>query len=165
MKAIWWSFGSTLFAAATLWIASAAEAAPALRWVGAGCGGALALAGVALGIHRRADRRDPGLPLGTTARFFVERRRAPRHGVDFQVNLRVNGDACRARLLSVGSSGALLRLQPRPGEKLTARVGESVAIDDYPAGTITRIGSHGVYVDFAIAFEPAAIQPAASRAS
>lgn len=165
MKAIWWSFGATLLAAAALWIATTVEAAPALRWVGAGCGAALALAGVALGIHRGSGRRDAGLPLAGTARFFVERRRAPRHGVDFPVNLRVNGDACSAQLLSVSSSGALLRLQPRPGEKLTARVGEPVAIDDYPAGTITRIGPHGVYVDFAIAFEAATMAPAGSRAS
>ena len=165
MKAIWWSFGTTLLAAATLLITSVVDAAPAMHWVGAGCGGALALAGVALGMQRGTGRRDTGLPIATTARFFVERRRAPRHGVDFPVNLRVNGSACRARLLSVSSSGALLRLQPRPGEKLTAHVGEPVAIDDYPAGTITRIGPHGVYVDFAIAFEAAATQPVASRAS
>jgi hypothetical protein len=165
MKSIWWSFGATLLAAAVLTIASAVDTAPSLQWLGAGCGGALALAGVILGFQRGGGPRDGGLPIPTTARFFVERRRAPRHAVSFPVNLRVNGSACRAQLLSVSSSGALLRLQPRPGEQLAARVGEPVAIDDYPAGTITRIGSSGVYVDFAVAFEPTRAPSLASRAS
>ena len=165
MRPIWWSFLATLLAAGVLLVATTMEATPTMRWVGAGCGGVLALLGIALGVQRCSGARDTGLPIATTARFFVERRRAPRHGVDFPVNLRVNGSACRARLLSVSSSGALLRLQPQPGEKLTANVGEPVAIDNYPAGTITRIGPHGVYVDFAIAFEAATRQPIASRVS
>jgi hypothetical protein len=39
-------------------------------------------------------------------------------------------------------------------------VGQPVTIEDHPAGTIARVGTHGIYVDFAVEFEPDGHGPA-----
>jgi hypothetical protein len=129
-----------------------------LRRLGAAGGAALALAGAAMGVCRRDSRvhGDEASVTGPSPRFFLERRRAPRHAVQLPVRLSVNGTSCSATLLSVSASGALLRLRNLSGSSLHAQVGEPVRIEDYPAGTLARIGSHGVYVDFAVSFDDAA---------
>ena len=65
----------------------------------------------------------------------------------------VNGHRCEATLLNVSSQGALLRLHDRPDARWLTEVGQPVTIEDHPAGTIARVGSHGIYVDFAVEFE------------
>jgi hypothetical protein len=74
----------------------------------------------------------------------------------------VNGHRYDATLLSVSARGALLRLCTVPGIALHADVGQPVRIEDYPAGTLARIGKSGVYVDFAVRFD--APQPARQTA-
>lgn len=127
-----------------------------LRGLGALGGGALALAGVALGALRHRVTPTPQSTSGRSpvgVRFFLDRRRAPRHDVSLPVRFAVNGHTYPATLVSVGAQGALLRLRDVPGEPLRAQVGQLVRIEDYPAGTLARIGRSGVYVDFAVQFD------------
>jgi len=156
MRAVAWSLASTGLAAALLAVVGSDRPSPELRWVGAGAGGVLTLAGFVLGLldphaHRSGTpRRNAGLG----QRFFHERRRAPRLTTEIPVRVAVNGHSRDATLLNVSSRGALLRLSAGSGDR-QAEVGQPVTIEDYPAGRIARVGSHGIYVDFAVAFDPA----------
>jgi hypothetical protein len=157
MKSLIWSLVATLVAATLFVLGRDDMSETGMRWLGAAGGGVLALAGFAFGIFQR--RSVPPLPksLATSPlaeRFFLDRRRAPRHAVSLPVQLAVNGHSYPATLVSVGARGALLRLRPEPGQSLHAQVGQPVRIADYPAGTLSRIGRSGVYVDFAVQFTP-----------
>jgi len=156
MKAMAWSLLVT-GAAAALPVSIGHDSVD-LRWVGASGGAALALAGVLLGILKTGSRRrkaDPECDATLLSRFFRDRRSAARHRVEIPVRVSVNGSSCEATLLNVSSSGALLRLRPHPGQRLLADVGAPVSIEDYPAGTVARVGPHGLYVDFAVEFQAA----------
>jgi hypothetical protein len=157
MTLVSWGLLATGLAAVLLALADRGMSGADPRWLGASGGALLALAGLRLGFVRAGRRRDLELPAeGAFARrFFQERRRSPRHSVEIPVRLAVNGHVREATLLSVSSTGALLRLHARPGESLADEIGQTVTIEDYPAGTIARVGTHGIYVDFAIAFDRA----------
>jgi hypothetical protein len=157
MNAVAWSLVATGLAAVLLAVADRGMSGADPRWLGASGGALLALAGLRLGVLRAGRRREHEIPAGEALlpRFFRERRRSPRHGVEIPVRLAINGHVREATLLSVSSSGALLRLHTRPGESPAAEIGQPVTIEDYPAGTVARVGTHGIYVDFAIAFDPA----------
>lgn len=157
MRPLAWSLVATGVAAALL-AASEGASNTGLRSLGAAGGAALAIAGAAFGVSRSRPptTEDPAdLHRTGSTRFFLERRRAPRHDVRIPVRFAVNGHTYPATLVSVGARGALLRLRSEPGEVLHAVVGQPVRIEDYPAGTLARIGTCGVYVDFAVRFEPA----------
>ena len=157
MRAVAWSLAVTGLAATLLAVCGRDLPGAHLRWLGGSGGAVLALAGVLLGFLHPDTRQGIDLPTdgALLRRFFQERRRASRHRVEIPVRVSVNGCACEATLLNVSSAGALLRLQARPGQRVPAEIGQPVTIEDYPAGTIARVGAHGIYVDFAIAFEPA----------
>ncbi len=155
MRPLAWSSLVTGVAAGLFLVMGHGSSDSNLRRLGAAGGAALALGGAALGVCRRDSRVhwDEASITAPAPRFFLERRRAPRHAVHSPVRLSVNGTSCSATLLSVSASGALLRLRNLPGSSLDAHVGEPVRIEDYPAGTLARIGTHGVYVDFAVTFD------------
>ena len=167
MRAVIWSLAATAAAAVLLVLGGREVSGAQLRWMGASGGAALALAGVLLGIlHAGSARLQKRATRGALVpRFFHERRRSPRHAVDILVRLRVNGHVYDATLVSVSSSGALLRLRTRPGEGVAAEEGQPVSIQDYPAGTVVRVGPHGMYVDFAIAFDYGLSTPALEPAA
>jgi hypothetical protein len=155
MKPVAWCFAAT-GAAAVLAVVAARFPGVDLRWLGAACGAGLAIAGVRFGFLHRGSMRRIAVPAATSAlvpRFFQERRHAPRHAVQLPVHLAIDGHDYDASLVSISSGGALLRLRGRPGQGPSVRVGQPVTIQDYPAGTIARVGPHGVYVDFAISFD------------
>ena len=160
----------TGLAAVLIAVAGRDRAGSDLRCLGAAGGAGLALAGVLLGILR-SDRRIGIGPPGhapVTPRFHGERRRSPRRAATDPVVVAVDGHRCEATLLNVSSQGALLRLHERTDAKWITEVGQPVTIEDHPAGTIARVGSHGIYVDFAVEFEPDGHGPAvvtAERAS
>lgn len=156
MRPATWSLLVTAAAAALYGLHGRDIAASELRWMGLGGGALLALGGVLFGVLRpgraRAALRPPDLnPL--PRRFFGERRRAPRHGVEIPVRVSIDGQTCDATLLCISASGALLRWRGDPGRMRSARLGQPVTIADYPAGTIARIGPDGLFVDFAVAFD------------
>jgi hypothetical protein len=125
-----------------------------LRVAGAGCGAATALLALALGGRKQqgVPRADDVLAAALAPRFFRERRRTPRHSVRLPVRVRVGGQSCFASLLNVSEGGALLRLHPRPGQELCAKVGDALKIYNYPAGTVTRVGANGLYIEFSVHF-------------
>ena len=159
MRCVGWSFAVTGIAVAALAATRVGSDHASLQLLGGGLGAALGLAGTLLGIHRRGTH---GAPSGADAaaalvpRYFLERRLSPRHDVEIPVRVAVNGTSFTAKLLNVGSGGALLRVPAEHAIALQDQVGSPVSIHDYPAGSLTRVGSHGVYVDFAVAFEPSA---------
>lgn len=155
MKPLVWSIVVTALAGALFMALGHQTSDTGLRTLGMAGGAAVALSGVALGLCRRDSRVhwDDTTETAIAPRFFLERRRAPRHSVRTPVTVSVNGESCDATLLSVSASGALLRLQVTPGKHLHAEVGQAVRIADYPAGTVARVGAHGLYVDFAVAFD------------
>jgi hypothetical protein len=129
-----------------------------LRLAGAAGGALLAVAGVVLGVLPPGPRPGAG-PVSATMpgwRFFRDRRGAPRHASGSQVRVSVDGHAYQATLLNVSSSGALLRLPPHVARRLRTEVGAPVRIENHPIGALARVGAHGLYVDFAVAFAPAA---------
>jgi hypothetical protein len=135
-----------------------------LRTMGATGGAVVALSGAAFGLVRRGSNPRHRVDVDASEvepRFFLEHRRAPRHSVRMPVRLTVNGESCSATLLSVSARGALLRLAPGSDERLRAQVGHLVQIENYPAGTLARIGAHGAYIDFAVSFDAA--PPAEAR--
>jgi hypothetical protein len=158
VKTLLWSLVVTGLATGLFIVEGRGATDESLRRMGATGGALLAVVAAVWGLWRGAGRRhvDPPAVARPTVvgRFFLERRRAPRHVVQIPVRLSVNGHRYDATLLSVGARGALLRLRTTPGEKLHAEVGQAVRIEDYPAGTLARIGASGVYVDFAVRFEP-----------
>lgn len=155
MKPLAWSVVVTGLAGALFLGLGSRASDTGLRALGVVGGAAIALAGVALGLCRRDSRVqwDDTIEAAVAPRFFLERRRAPRHSVRSAVTVSVNGESCDATLLSVSASGALLRLRVAPGRRLQAEVGQPVRIADYPAGTVARMGAHGLYVDFAVTFD------------
>ena len=164
MKPLAWSLVVTGVAAALFLALGDRASDTGLRTMGLAGGAAVALAGVALGLCRRDSRVhwDDTSEITIAPRFFLERRRAPRHSVRTPVTVSVNGESCNATLLSVSASGALLRLRVQPGRQLHAELGQPVRITDYPAGVVARVGTHGLYVDFAVAFDR---QPASRAAA
>ena len=155
MKPLAWSVMVTGLAGTLLLTLGSGTSDTGLRAIGMAGGGAVALAGLALRLCRRDSRVqwDDTTEAAVAPRFFLERRRAPRHAVRHPVTVSVNGQSCDATLLSVSARGALLRLRATPGRRLQAEVGQPVRIADYPAGTVARLGAHGLYVDFAVTFD------------
>jgi hypothetical protein len=159
MRCVGWSFAVTGIAVAALAATRVGSDHASLQLLGGGLGAALGLAGTFLGFHRRGAPHAPGganpaAPL--VPRYFQERRLSPRHDLEVPVRVSVNGRSFTAKLLNVGSGGALLRVPTEHATSLQDQVGSPVSIHDYPAGSLTRVGSHGMYVDFAVAFEPSA---------
>jgi hypothetical protein len=157
MRPVVWSLVATGLAVILFAAGGQASSDTALRGLGAAGGGVAALVGALAGW--RARRRGPTVTAAVdsplASRFFLERRRASRHAVQIPVRFAVDGRSYTATLVNVSAGGALLRLRPEPGETLYAQVGDPVHLEDYPAGTLARIGTHGVYVDFAVRFGPA----------
>ena len=157
MKPFAWSFVVTGMAGVLFAVRPDGFSDASLRGLGAVGGAALALAGAAWGASRCRYPRQQVTEDATRVaapRFFLDRRRVPRHEVALPVQLAVNGSTYPATLLSVGARGALLRLESAPGQALETQVGQPVRIEGYPAGMLSRIGdSGGVYVDFAVQFE------------
>jgi hypothetical protein len=155
MRPLAWSAIAT-GAAAVLFV-TLSQGANDLRVAGAVAGALVAIAGVILGVLSPGTR-SPGPTLAAVTparRFFRERRAAPRQVAGNRVRVSVDGHAYEATLLNVSSSGALLRLPPHVTRCLRAEVGAPVRIEDHPAGALARVGAHGLYVDFAVAFGPA----------
>jgi hypothetical protein len=152
------SLGGTAIAVVLFVVAGRGNSDSTLRVMGASAGAALAIAAAVLSLSRRdaGVHWDDQAQSSVAPRFFLERRRTPRHTARAPVRLSVNGRTCDATVLCVSGSGALLRLRAPAGRELQAEVGQPVRIDEYPAGRLARIGAHGVYVDFAVEFEPAA---------
>lgn len=142
MKILLWCLALGACATLTVWV-------PAPRAAAACSGAALALAGVVFGVVRRSPS---GNVPETLDRFFLERRRSPRHAVEIPVRLGANGTSHVATLVSISASGALLRL-PAAVPKLQASTGELVSLGDYPTGRLVRVGPAGLYIEFAVAFE------------
>lgn len=164
MTPIRWSLVATAAAALLFWSEGRGASDASLRLMGLAGGAGLVLVGVLLGLLGLRGRRGvssdvPESASTHTSRFFLDRRRAPRHDVRIPVRFSVNGQSYAATLVNVSAGGALLRLRLDPGETLTAGVGQPVRIADYPSGTLARIGRSGVYVDFAVRFEPAPLRP------
>jgi PilZ domain len=164
-----WSLSATMVAAVLFFVGGHGTTDSEMRLLGFAGGGMLAVAGAALGFvgMRRArglQHEASTLPPTRADRFLLDRRRAPRHDTRLPVQFSVNGRSYPATLINVSANGALLRLRIDPGETVTASVGQAVNIEDYPAGTLARIGRSGVYVDFAVRFE-AVPQPLPRRRS
>ena len=161
MRCVGWSFAVTGIAVAALAGTRLGADHASLQLLGAGLGAALGLTGTFVGFHRRAPRAtghaDAGAPL--VPRYFEDRRLSLRHEMEVPVRVSVNGRSFTAKLLNVGSGGALLRVPAEHATSLQDQVGSPVSIHDYPAGSLTRVGSHGVYVDFAVAFESSVPNP------
>lgn len=153
-----WAWSAMVTGAAAALFVLVGEHTTDLRVAGAVGGALLAATGVFLG-GRPAGLRAPA---GTSAtappmqRFFRERRTSLRQAVGSRVHVSVDGHAYEATLLNVSSTGALLRLAPHVARRLRTEVGTPVRIEDRPAGTVARVGAQGLYVDFAVAFTPAA---------
>jgi len=147
-------------AAAFLLIMLVGDGTPSsrLRLMGAGGGAAVAIAIVALSLSRRNTgvqwQNDGGMSVAP--RFVFERRHALRRTVRTPVQVSVNGRTCEAVLLSVSATGALLRLRGAASRALEAQVGHLVQIDEHPVGRLARMGAHGMYVEFAVMFDPGA---------
>lgn len=162
------SLTATAMAAALFAVGSGGFSDDGLRGLGAAGGAALAIFAIAFGATRTRGRSNP-IPQKTAEanhrellpvhRFLLERRQAPRHDVQLPVQFAIDGQSYAATLVSVSARGALLRLSDEPGTKLQALIGQPVRIEDYPAGTLARIGNRGVYLDFAVQFEPIAAAP------
>lgn len=165
MKPLAWSLLATGLASALFVTFGPRASDTGLRTLGLTGGATVALAGVAIGLCRRDSRVqwDDTTEATLGPRFFLERRRAPRHSVRMPVTVSVNGESCNAQLLSVSATGALLRLRAEPGRPMQAEPGQPVRIAEYPAGTVARVSAHGLYVDFAVAFERAPVVPAAAH--
>ena len=166
MKTISWSLVVTGLAAALIAVAGRDKPGFDLRCLGAAGGAGLALAGVLLGILRSDRRLGVGAPghAPLAPRFHRERRRSPRRAATDPVHVAVDGHRCEATLLNVSSQGALLRLHGRSEAMLSTEVGQPVTIEDHPNGTIARVGTHGIYVDFAVEFEPDGHAPSEAHA-
>ena len=159
MRCVGWSFAVTGIAVAALAGKGIASDHTSLQLLGAGLGAALGLGGTLLGLHRRGAPRPPGRGAAApplVPRYVQERRLSPRHDVEVPVRVSVNGYSFMATLLNVGSGGALLRVPAEHAASLQDQVGSPVSIHDYPAGSLTRVGPQGMYVDFAVAFERSA---------
>jgi len=161
-----WSLVVTVVATGIFWLEGRGASDDGLRLMGLASGLGLALCGAILGF-RGLQRTHGSSPESLasrphTTRFMLDRRRTPRHDVRIPVRFSVNGKSYAATLVSVSAGGALLRLRLDPGEALAAAVGQPVRIEEYPAGTLARIGRSGVYVDFAVRFEPTPAAPAAA---
>jgi len=155
-----WSLSATVVAAVLFFFGGRGTTDNEMRLLGLAGGGTLAVAGAVLGLvgmrrARSSQRESSPLAPAHASRFLLDRRRAPRHDTRLPVQFSVNGRSYPATLINVSATGALLRLRIDPGETVIASVGQPVNIEDYPAGTLARIGRSGVYVDFAIRFEPA----------
>jgi hypothetical protein len=166
MRAVAWSLLITAVAAAVFLLRGRDLPPTEMRWMAVSGGALLALAGVLVGALGAGGVPAPAAapPSGGPGRFFRDRRRSPRHAVEVPVRLTIDGFACEATLVSVSASGALLRWRGDTERARRARVGQPVTIQDYPAGTLARVGPNGLYVDFAVAFDRTPPPPALATA-